>query len=540
MQAPTRLLLCALLGLSLNAGLVQAENLRLIRGQPALKTPDPLAESLGLLPAGLVVDAQKRQGDWVRVRSDQIEGWVRVQALARVEGDSSAWSTILGLFKSRTGVVDAPAGMRGPQASRTAAHALILTIADYGAAAPALPGSRRDADSGVLMARLLGVPEEQTLTLADQQLSLAGLRAALDELEARRLPNDEVLLYFSGHGTRVQLADGTCADAWLAADGQALGGQELAQRLRRIAEKTSRLLVFIDAGKAAADPQPAGLQAKYRPGQCEAAGEPPAGQESGNLLWVEPAAGQPAFDDASRGGLATRAWLDCLAASGRDLDRSGGLSASEVAACAQPLYARMAAPAQPQLQVRGQVARVLKLSEGSRPELPAVLGDIHANRDPRRQVSLAVERQPFRNDQERLYVRVSSSQPGYLYLLRADAGGRSLELLFPNPGDEANYVPAGVALTLPRPWWLIQPTGQDWLLAMVSDSPRDFSRLGAAGERRFLVLSADDGRSELLQALAAVSSHNGQPLCQPAGRRMQVGECSDAYGAALVHIGVGP
>ena len=85
----------------------RAEDVRLIRSQYALNVPDPLSSSTGFLQAGLVVDAKERRGGWVRVRSEKVEGWVRIQALARVAGDTSAWSTILDFFRRSTGVADA-------------------------------------------------------------------------------------------------------------------------------------------------------------------------------------------------------------------------------------------------------------------------------------------------------------------------------------------------------------------------------------------------------------------------------------------------
>lgn len=547
MSVLARLLLCALFCLSLNAASVQAENLRLIRGQPALKAPDPLAESLGLLPAGLVVDAQKRQGDWVRVKSEQIDGWVRVQALARIEGDSSAWSTILGFFKPGQNVMGAPRALPAP---RPAAHALILTIGHYGTHAPALPGVARDADSAVLMARGLGVPEEQTAVLADVRLDLAGLRAAFDALEAKLLPNDEVFIYFSGHGTRFKPADGRCGEALLAADGQALGGDELARRLARIGQRSARLLVFIDAGRGGVSDLPAGpeLRAKYQPSGVECAvdaADTPfiqaGGAEHANLLLVSPAAGAAAFDDADQGGLATRAWLDCLTASAADQDRSGGLAAREIELCAQPLLATLAAPSgqRPRWQVTGNGARVLRLIDSGPPDLAALLADVHASRDARRQVTLSTDRPSYRIGQDRLLLSVTSNQPGYLYVLRVDASGQGLEVLFPNGRDEANLVTAGLPINLPRPWWSIRPAGpagHDWLLAVVSDAPRDFGRLGRLSERSFVTLSAQQGQADQIQAQAVNSANAGLPSCQPTAKRNLVSECSDAYGAALIRI----
>jgi len=543
--------------LCLAAGWARAEDVRLIRSQYALNVPDPLSSSTGFLQAGLVVDAKERRGGWVRVRSEKVEGWVRIQALARVAGDTSAWSTILDFFRRSTGVADAREVM-----GRPSAHALILTIGDYGNGVPGLPGVRHDADSAVLMARALGVPEEQTITLADSALSLYGMRSALDGLDAQVLPNDEVFLYFSGRGTRVQLDDGRCTEALLARDAQAMASDELERRLARIAARARRLVVFVDAsfsgGVALKGALTDGLTAKYWVSGGSDPCQRPDNQLRLNLLNSEPGSGrnnyvyvsaassdEAALDDQKRGGLATLAWLDCLAGSAKDLDRSAGLSADEITQCAQPLLRAMLEgnPVYPSyhLALAGNAGMVLEPVPPAETDPAAVLADIHANRDDHRRVRLVADRQQDSTGAGSLHVVLDSSEAGYVYLLRASLFGPSFDLLFPNRADDNNRIAAGARLVLPRSGWELPAgglSGRDTLLAIVSDTPRDFSRLDMHANGLFSSIVATPMSARDIRSAATVSTHASRLQCTQIGKRtaQAASECSDAYGAALTRI----
>ena len=106
-------------------------------------------------------------------------------------------------------------------------------------------------------------------------------------------------------------------------------------------------------------------------------------------------------------------------------------------------------------------------------------------------------------------VRISSSKPGYVYVLavsanEADAGALFAAVLFPRAADTNNRIQPGHPLTLPDLRW---PTNAE-LLAIVSDEPRDIDVLGSLA---------------------------GKVVCAPAQK------CSEAYGAvAFLHDGSRP
>jgi hypothetical protein len=94
-------------------------------------------------------------------------------------------------------------------------------------------------------------------------------------------------------------------------------------------------------------------------------------------------------------------------------------------------------------------------------------------------------------------VRISSSKPGYVYVLAASAsesGALFAAVLFPRAADTNNRIQPGQPLTLPDLRW---PTDAEFL-AIVSDEPRDIDVLGSLA---------------------------GKVVCAPASR------CSEAYGA---------
>lgn len=73
-------------------------------------------------------------------------------------------------------------------------------------------------------------------------------------------------------------------------------------------------------------------------------------------------------------------------------------------------------------------------------------------------------------------VRISSSKPGYLYVLAAgsDVAVLFVAVLFPNAAETANHIRPGQMLRLPDSKW---PTNAQFL-AIVSDQPRDFGAVG--------------------------------------------------------------
>jgi hypothetical protein len=115
----------------------------------------------------------------------------------------------------------------------------------------------------------------------------------------------------------------------------------------------------------------------------------------------------------------------------------------------------------------------------------------------------------------------------------AGADGNSLYLLFPNELARDNRVRAGQPLSLPGPGWEVVaagPPGTETLLVMVTDAPRDLSRLAAEKSGPFMKTLLDrQGRARLQELLAGGTPAAG---CGQPGRPA----CSDAFGSALLRV----
>ena len=78
---------------------------------------------------------------------------------------------------------------------------------------------------------------------------------------------------------------------------------------------------------------------------------------------------------------------------------------------------------------------------------------------------------------------VSSGTAGFVYLFQMGTEGQTLNLIFPNAMDGANYIAAGTSLGLPRPGWRMSargPAGVGHILAVVTDKPLDLLALQSA------------------------------------------------------------
>ncbi len=99
-----------------------------------------------------------------------------------------------------------------------------------------------------------------------------------------------------------------------------------------------------------------------------------------------------------------------------------------------------------------------------------MLNEIFEGRDRGHSVTASVDRGA---------VRMSSSRPGYVYVLAAAANQSDVAVLFvavlfPSAADTNNRIRPGQMLKLPASQW---PTNAEFL-AIVSDEPRDFGALG--------------------------------------------------------------
>lgn len=498
-------------------------------------------------------------------------------------------------------------------------HALILTIGAYQGGVPPLAGVKHDAASARVIARSLGVKDQNMTVLSDTQLTLTGLRDAFEGLVARVQPNDQVFVYYSGHGGRFALnSEERCAETLVSVDGKHLLDTEMEAYMRRIGEKAEKVIALIDSchsgGVTTRSTGKVPFVGKYWKGmEGEACSKPvnvltrslrsiakKAGSGGQNYLYVAAARdNEISLDDPSKGGLATQAWAEC-AKSADDRDRSGGLSADEIRACSQAWIEKYLSPyptvkAQ-HISMVGNIDMVLNLREAPPPPpspatpampvapapepqpLPAAepqkpiqsaepvkpakptpsaakpptaaasvaaektLLDIYNRRDDRRVVTVTADKPRLRIGKDRLGLTVSSSHPGYVYLLAVGSDGEAFDMLFPNKLDAENRIEPGQKMRYPRGEWEIVvqgPPGKDRVLVMVTDAPRDFSKIGMKPAGPFSVVEASRASAGEVQRISGASALAEQAECadQVARRNLAIArQCSSAYGAALAVV----
>lgn len=555
------LMLCALA----LAGPVHALSTRTIANQPLRAQPEPDAATLVNLPKGAVVELlDDRKGIWAQVRYENQSGWIRRLALDLRKQQSTH------LAEARQTVE--VAGFR-ELSVRPSAHALIVTNSEYRGEIKKLPGARHDRDNAQLIARAMGVPEDNLTLVSDADLPT--LQAALDGLEARVMPNDEVLIYYSGHGGRTLAWDGRadrCAEALVTVEGQTLFDHELATRLQRMAMKARKLIVMLDAchsggvtTRAVLGSEPERYTGKFwaKSGEptCErpsniltrGIGDAKPGQGLQNYVHIAAARNdEVALDDSNHGGLATQAWLECLSGTAQDRDGSGSISVNELQQCAQPVIGSLLKDPRfgaHHITVTGNADLRLKVAEagegtGQSVDAVAVLRDIHANRDDRRIVKVNPDKTEYRIGKDRANFTLFSSHAGHVYILMVGSDGKTFDLLFPNKRDTRNHIGAGEVLKLPRPGWALKPggpAGTDHILAIVSDTPRDFSSIGMRPAGPFSVIESSQSSSKDIVLVTGSSANALKPEseCGATGAKRTleiVEECSDAYGSELISV----
>lgn len=466
-------------------------------------------------------------------------------------------------------------------------YALIMTISAYRAGVTRLEGVVHDAASARSIARKMGVKDQNIRVYRDEQLTLEGMRRAFEELYQRIGNDDQVFIYYSGHGGRelVKRPVERCAESFISVDGQAFIDAELEHSLKRLSEKAHKLVVFLDACHSggvttrAAPGTSSGVTPKYAArGSADACERPvnvltrslgaatrSAGSGANNYVYIAAARdNEVSLDMAAHGGVATQAWRDCITGAARDRDGSGGLSAAEIQACAQQrinnTLKNLRGFLPHHVTITGNPNAVLAFAERAPASAPAptptptqptaapsefppayyTLRDIYSNRDDRRTVTLRSGKAVFKIGQDDVDFSLTTSHGGHLYLLMVGSDGKTFDMLFPNQLDGNNVVQAGQTLRLPRPNWMVKaggPAGKNHLLAIVADAPRDFSKIGMRPAGPFSIVAANPTSSKDLQLVTATSANAQSSDCaQPSALRNLVVQksCSNAYGAAMM------
>lgn len=475
-------------------------------------------------------------------------------------------------------------------------HALIMAIGNYPAPIPTLPGVSHDIDSAKSIARRMGVSNENISVLRDGELTLSGMKKAFEDLQKRIQPNDQVFIYYSGHGGRSLALEETppdrCAESLITYDGYGFRDALLEGYLNRLSAKAQKIVVFIDACHSGGvttrgrTSLARGLTSKYwdNLGEKAATCSQPSnvvtrgivestktrGFGGGNFIYIAASrADELSFDEATNGGIATQSWLACLSGAAKDKDNSGGLTAEEIRICAQNKVDRklasnkgitpshvvltgnqdMVLSYSPQHESAGSEikapARPVKATSQAEPSAPLAtnaLKDIFSNRDDRRLVTLQAERTHLRIGKDLAAFTIVSREPGFLYLLMAGSDGKTFELIYPNAIDGNNKISAGQTVRLPSSNWQLTPqgpAGKSTLLAVVSDLPTDFAQSGFRTAGIFSNANASAARDIQLLTITPNSSCITVAKKKPSDAPST--NCSGSYGAATIEIDeVGP
>jgi hypothetical protein len=248
---------------------------------------------------------------------------------------------------------------------RNSRHALVIGIGHYiSKDIPQLDGVQFDMESARKMAHAMSIPDSNITFIRDTDATADRIREELAALDKRTSPGDRIFVYYSGHGTRWYDASAdkqTCTEGLLAADGQVLTNQELGDQLKKIADKTDKLMVFYDAcfsGGVASAPfttRSIKLGTQRITPKFTSVGAPEMCAKPSNFRTrslslvmhehggtpenvVHIAASRPdevSFDNPLGGGFATTSWRDCLLGAAQDLDGSGAITVDEITQCAQ-------------------------------------------------------------------------------------------------------------------------------------------------------------------------------------------------------------
>jgi hypothetical protein len=467
-------------------------------------------------------------------------------------------------------------------AAQAEIHALVLTIGDYQGGVPPLKGVRHDGEAAVAMARRLGVKDSNLLRFKDGELTLTGLRKAFDQLANRVQPDDQVFIYYSGHGGRQYVeSEKRCAESIVTVDANHLLDTELQTRLKILSNKAEKVIVFLDAchsggvtTRALGKTEPKFTPKYWAKGGLDSCQAPvnrltrglkaeakSAGQGAQNYVYIAAARdNEVSLDQPGKGGVATQAWLACMNGEAKDLDGSGAVSTEEIRQCAQARIDSTLKDVEGYLPhhvtITGNANAVLafgkpagsKTTDASAPAAPAAispqatLADVYHRRDDRRRVTLTTAKPAFRINKDKVEFDLNSSHAGYVYLLMVGSDGKTFDMLFPNQLDKKHYIEAGQTLRLPRSDWELAahgPAGKNYLLAIVADAPRDFAGLGMQAAGPFSVLGANPVSAKDIVLVSGSSANAASKECEeaPAKRSLVVQKkCSNAYGAALATV----
>lgn len=380
-----------------------------------------------------------------------------------------------------------------------------------------LDGVKYDIDNALRLAQKLGYDTSRAVILKDRQLTHEGLRQALSDLKQRTGKNDRVFIYYSGHGASL-LRDGKCTQALVPIDTTPKGENlfsmdELNRGLDEIKGLTSEAMVVIDAchsgglreiatarGAGSKSGAAGRLSVKvWTPVTGEICSEPinitkqwgARGAAAkvlilpeSNFVFIAAANEREiAFDDPDRGGLATNALTECATQGVQDSDGSQGISAKELAACAQQrieaevrkINRAEGSDLKPhRVEVYGNTSKNLLIaalpSSAATPDRAdqtiAAFHQIAAGSNGNWPVELSVSASRVKFG-EKVGFKYSTNQPGYVSALYVGSDRKDIQALLEN-----QRVSATTGATLGRTA-ISEPAGENTFLVIFSQLPLD-------------------------------------------------------------------
>ena len=434
--------------------------------------------------------------------------------------------------------------------ARAENHALIMSIGDYVGTDNDLPGIDKDAAMARAIAASMGVAARNIHEYSNSQLTLPGMKQALQKLTGKIQSGDKVFIYYSGHGGQTELENGKCSEGMVSVDGELYYDRELEADLTTLAGKASQIVMLNDScfsgGAASTSKSLAGAKSKFyraAKGQrksdsytCGAAVNKmvrslqSASRKTGTQMVYLGAASERELADATEdGSAATVAWHSCLGAGKGDGNRDGLLNGEELKACAQRYLndtehnhtITITGNAQLPISFIGlagasaAAAPVAAVSPGPAPLAGVApsrtLETIRAGADSRLALELSLaSRELSIGRRDRLDFSVQTPTDGYLYLLHIGSDGKTFDVLFPNDVDSNHFVSAGTH-RFPRAAWGIEatgPVGTGYLMAYISSTPKNFrGTMGKAGP--FASTTANTASASKLAVVATGASEPG-------------------------------
>ena len=571
MNAKTRrgLVAAALLAVATTAW---AQEVRLLENADVRSQASPAAPIVASWRAGHRVQLLELRGGWAQVRDGNTSAWLRASTL---ETSPAGYASAAALESGRRapGNQVVSLGVRTYPAPRMNRHALIVGVSAYhddpARKVEALPGVRHDMLNALVVARYLQVPIENTTLLKDEAATRDGVATAIAQLSARMNPGDRVFIYWAGHGSRyLDAPEGACVESLVPFDLKDVSNKDFASWVKPIGDKADKMLVMFDACHSAGVADVSRSLGTLRPRAAPSADacRTPANVRSRSFSSAVRDAGLSAvdvvhvasarsdevsFEDSLTGGLATTAMRDCLGGEAVDRDGSGAVTMAEVAACVQAKVDAKMAPfprlSASHLTLSGNAAFVPALFAAPAPaptpapptaapvraaDIDDVVKEIYQQRDAKWTVRAVSGSNRVRIGDLMPAWSITSDRDGFVYVVMVGSDRQSLYLLFPNDLDRSNRITAQTAMTIPRQQWDLRaggPAGDDEILVIVTDGPRDLSALAGTRTVNFTKPLTDAAGRAQLQQVFGTNSRAGTACTSRIG-------CSDAFGAAVLTV----